>query len=172
MSSHMEQYLIPEESLALVRDDKRLTQALSEGKTLQKIIGWSNTTVKQMYEAAARLAEQGSLEDAADAFLFLCSINPRISSFWIGAGLCAQQQGKLEEALHIFRRGIAHACDEWSIYAHALHCCLDMKRRESALALVELALYVAEMDSDDPRSKELKRQAEPWKAYLESKKEV
>ena len=88
---NLEDFLIDNEAFKKVNNEKVLMQHLQEGKPLQVLFGFSNEATAEFYGAAKSILEQKRFEDAMNAFLFLTTINPYISDFWLGLGMSQQQ---------------------------------------------------------------------------------
>lgn len=81
-------------------------QNLPVGKYVQEEIGYTNDQMVELYEVASRLFDERHYPEALDAFFFLGSLMPRVSSYWIAVGSCYEKMHKTEEAFQIYRLAI------------------------------------------------------------------
>ena len=121
-----------------------------------------------LYEDAYVLLQNGEHSNAADAFLCLTTLNPYVSSYWIGLGLAEQTHRACHAALVAY--GMAIVCDEKNPfpYYYAASCHYLNDDFDEALNSLQLALEKAEGNPfyNDIRSRALASQA----ALLEKKR--
>lgn len=106
--------------------------------TLQEELGISPEVMKRYYQRATQLFEGGD-DSAADAFLFLATLNPNDKDYWISLGTAEQRRGKNREALQAF--GMACIADPDSAIPHlcAAECYVDMDELHKAVESLRLA---------------------------------
>lgn len=92
-------FKIPQEHLDKLNDPDILRRYIDEGKTFQEILEFDDATMERFYQVARSLLEVHRHRDAADAFLFLTTLNPFVSAYWIGLGMCEQSQEEFKQAL-------------------------------------------------------------------------
>lgn len=131
-----------------LKDKKWLKKALAAGKTPQEILGFSEETMNKFYEAACRLFEVKRYEDAANAFLFLVTMNSYHYDYWIGLGAAVQRCGDYEAAIDAYEMAAVCQLENPAPYFHLAKCLFAMHDRESALQAVDLALEYSEGRSE------------------------
>lgn len=141
-------YKISPEAKAVLEQPEVYAERMNRGENLQSILGWSDEIVATMFQAARSLYEQKRYDEAADAFVFLVTINPTVPSFWISAGMVAEAQQDAEKAVQAYRMAILYGADHYPSYAHAARCYMEQGRRREALAVVTLAEEVAQSRDD------------------------
>ena len=146
-----------------LKDKNLLKKELSEGKTAQEILEFSDTTMAKFYWAAYQLFEHKRHADAANAFLFLATLNPHNHDYWLGLGMASQMCHDYEAAIDAYE--LAAMCDIASPvpYFYLAKCLFAIHDRESALQALDLAIETA---SDAEEYAELKRQAQEAKRIL------
>lgn len=136
---------------------------LGEGKSAQEILGVSTETTARFYEAAYRLFEGKRYSEAADAFLFLVTLNPQNHDYWLGLGMSTQMKGNYEEAIDAYEMSAVCEMDNPVSYFYLAKCLFAIHDRESALQAIDLALEYAE---ERDEYQELRQQALAARALL------
>ena len=146
-----------------LKDKKLLEKELAAGKSAQEIIGFSDATMAKFYHAAYQLFEHQRYQDAADAFFFLATLNPRHHEYWLGLGMATQLCHNYEAAIDAYE--LAAICDISSPipYFYLAKCLFAIHDRESALQALDLAIETAGENDDYA---DLKRQATAAKKIL------
>ena len=163
---NLEDFIIDEEAIARISDEEVLLNHLEEGKPLQELFGFTNEVTAEFYEAAKNILEQKRFEDAINAFVFLTTINPYMSDFWVGLGMAHQQNNQHDEAL--FSYSVAFNLDGRQIFPYVLaaQCCMEVKDFERALEVVDSAVLYAEVHNDEQGSRQLKEDAVAAREYV------
>lgn len=140
-----------------------LKKELAAGKTAQEIMGFTNETMAKFYKAAYHLFENRHHSDAANAFLFLVTLNPYNHDYWLGLGMSTQMCGDYESAVDAYEMAaISDICSPVP-YFYLAKCLFAMHDRESALQALDLALEYA---GDSPEYIDLKQQAKAARTIL------
>lgn len=147
-----------------LKNKEKLLEELAEGKTAQEIMEFSDDTLARFYEAAYRLFRANRHEDAANAFLFLVTMNPYNHDFWLGLGMSTQLLGDREAAMDAYEMAASCQIDNPVPYFYLAKCLFETHERESALQALDLAIEYA---NDLPQYAELRAQAEEVKRLLE-----
>ena len=150
-------YLFTPEGIEILKDKKRMEEAVRRELSIQDIMGWSNDVVLDMYDAAVSIAKKQQWEEAEKAFLFLVTVNPFVSSFWTGYGSVAKQLSKFEEALMAYKMAILYAPENCSCYERALALALELDNDTEADAIVNLGETFLAGHLNDPDAAELQR---------------
>lgn len=158
-----EDFTLSDSAKKKLKNKKLLKKELSEGKSAQEIMGFSNETMARFYEAAIKLFEAKKYSDAANAFLFLVTLNPYNHDFWLGLGMSSQLFGDYEAAVDSYEMAANCQLDNPVPYFYLAKCLFAIHERESALQALELAIEYAD---EDPQYDELKLQAEQAKKLL------
>ncbi len=136
------EYYFSEEALALMERPDDVMAGFERGQTLQAQMGFSPDAMCDFYEEAQNLIREELYQDGADAFIFLTTLNPMVSEFWIGLGWCEYSQGHLQEALIAFKWACAADACKIEPYLFAVDCCLRMGDKQQAEAIAAHAMEV------------------------------
>lgn len=146
-----------------LKNKRLLKKELAEGKSAQEIMGFSDATMSKFYQAAYTLFEHKRYHEAADAFLFLATLNLHHHEYWLGLGMATQMCQNYEAAIDAYE--LAALCDITSPvpYFYLAKCLFAIHDRESALQALDLAIETAD---ELEEYAELKQQAEAAKVIL------
>jgi type III secretion system low calcium response chaperone LcrH/SycD len=156
MHDDLHEFQLSEAAKAKLKNKKLLKEELAQGKTAQEILGFSDETMSKFYQAAYLLFEHKRYKDAANAFLFLATLNPHYHEYWLGLGMATQLQQDYEAAIDAYE--LAALCNIVSPvpYFYLAKCLFAIHDRESALQALNLAIETA---SEFEEYAELKQQA-------------
>lgn len=163
MDDDLSDFKLSKRAKAKLKDKKKLKKELAEGKTAQEILGFSDEVMAKFYRASYRLFENRHYSDAADAFLFLVTLNPYNHEYWLGLGMSTQLNGDYELAVDAYEMAAVCHLDSPIPYFYLAKCLFAIHDRESALQALDLAI---EYSGDSLQFQELKEQAETAKALL------
>ena len=163
MEDDLGEFKISKKTKAKLKNRKLLKKQLAEGKSAQDIMGFTDETMAKFYGAAYRLFESRRYTDAANAFVFLVTLNPYNHDYWIGLGMSTQLFGDFEAAIDAYE--MAAICDIQNPvpYFYLAKCLFAMHDRESALQALELAVDCA---GDQLEYQQLKEQALTAKSLI------
>lgn len=163
MKDDLSEFRLSEEAKKKLKNKKLLKKELADGKTAQEIMGFSNETMAKFYKAAYFLFEHKRYTDAANAFLFLATLNPHHHDYWLGLGMSTQMSHEYEAAIDAYE--LAALCDISSPvpYFYLAKCLFAIHDHKSALQALDLAIETA--DEIDEYA-ELKWQAKKAKEIL------
>ena len=141
-----EQLRIPDEVLKNLEDPTFVKKAVQENKTFQDIIGYSADTMQLFYDAAYNWFQEGNYEQAADAFVFLTTLNPFVHNYWLGLGMSEHRSSNFEGALTSY--GMAILIDEKSAVSHyhLATCHYEIGENEQSLKALELAIKYSDVE--------------------------
>lgn len=145
-----------------LKNKELLKKELAAGKTAQQIMGFTDETMAKFYRAAYRLFEHRKYEDAANAFLFLVTLNPHNHDYWLGLGMSTQMYGDFEAAIDAYEMAAVTDVESPVPYFYLAKCLFAIHDRESALQALELALEY----SEGPGYEELRQQAQAARKLL------
>lgn len=148
---------------AKLKDKKLLLEELHAGKTAQQILELSNETMDKLYQAAYTLNEHKRYADAANAFLFLITLNPYDFNYWISLGIASQMCGQYEAAIDAYEIAAIYQIENPTPYFYMAKCLFSIHDRESALEAFNMAIEYA---NESIEHSELKRQAEAARDIL------
>lgn len=163
MQDDLNEFQLSKKVKAKLKNKKLLEKELAEGKTAQEIMEFSDHTMSKFYQAAYVLFEHKRYQDAANAFLFLATLNPHHHEYWLGLGMATQLNQDYEAAIDAYE--LAALCNIASPvpYFYLAKCLFAIHDRESALQALNLAIETA--DGIEEYS-HLKKQAEQAKEML------
>ncbi len=146
-----------------LKNKKLLKKELSEGKSAQQILGFSDSTMGKFYNAAYTLLEHKRYEGAANAFLFLATLNPHNHDYWLGLGMATQLNKDYESAIDAYELAALNDFSNPIPFFYLAKCLFAIHDRESAIQALDLAIETA---ADIDEYAELKQQAEEAKRIL------
>lgn len=163
MKDDLSEFKLTQRAKEKLKNKKLLKKELAEGKTAQEIMEFKDSTMAKFYGAAYRLFEYKRYDDAANAFLFLATLNPHNHDYWLGLGMATQMCQNYEAAIDAYE--LAALCDISSPvpYFYLAKCLFAIHDRESALQALDLAIDTADEIEDYA---DLKRQAQEAKRIL------
>jgi len=163
MQDDLSDFKLSAKTKAKLKNEKLLKKELEKGKTAQEIMGFSDKAMAKFYQAAYFLFEHKRYQDAADAFLFLATLNPHHHEYWLGIGMATQMCQDYDAAIDAYE--LAALCNIISPapYFYLAKCLFAIHERDSALQALDLAIDTAD-DLDE--YSELKRQAEMAKQMI------
>lgn len=144
MSDDLGEFKITKKIKAKLKNKKLLKKELEKGKTAQEIMGFSDVMMAKFYGAAYQLFEGKRYVDAANAFLFLVTLNPYNHDYWLGLGMATQLNGNFESAIDAYEMAAICEVDNPVPYFYLAKCLFAMHDRDSALQALDLALDYAE----------------------------
>lgn len=68
----------------------------------QEMFGFSDETLLHVYDLGVSLIGKGKIQDASVVFIFLTTLAPHVSSYWIALGVCYQELNRYQEAIMAF----------------------------------------------------------------------
>lgn len=158
--------IIPKEHLEKLNDSETLRRYVEEGKTFQELLGIEEESMDSFYQKARSLLEAGRHRDAGDVFIFLTTLNPFVSAYWLGLGMCEQFEEEYKQALIAYSMAsIGDRTNPTPLYYAAAchHACGDISR---ALTSLESAIEVAD---DHENYAEIKSRAQSAQSILSHK---
>ena len=102
----------------------------------------------KFYGAAYRLFEHRRYTEAANAFLFLVTLNPYNHDYWVGMGMCSQLTKDYETAIDAYEMAAICRIDSPVPYFYLAKCLFALHDRDSALQALDLAIEYAENHSE------------------------
>ncbi len=147
----------------LFKNNQELFQLIKEGRTFQEIFGYSDQELEGMFHKANDLFQQQKYEEAMSAFLYLTTLNPNISTYWLGLGMSEQLLEEYSSALIAYQ--LAAIIDEKNpipLY-HSAHCHRQLWDFERAIEALEGAMTRC---ANSPEYSTLQESAENLKAIL------
>lgn len=163
MKDDLSEFRLSEKAKQKLKNKRLLKKELAEGKSAQEIMGFSNETMSKFYRAAYQLFEHKRYPDAANAFLFLATLNPYNHDYWLGFGMSMQLCHDYEAAIDAYELAAIADIASPIPYFYLAKCLFAIHDRESALEALDLAIETA--DELDEYA-ELKQQAKKAKEIL------
>ena len=163
MEDELGEFKISKKVRERLKDKKWLKQELANGRTAQEILEFSDITMAKFYGAAYRLFEHRHYVDAANAFLFLVTLNPYNHDYWLGLGMATQLNGDFEGAIDAYEMAAICELENPIPYFYLAKCLFAMHERDSALEALDLALEYA---SGRGEYEQLRREAKAARVLL------
>lgn len=143
MDENAEAFKIPQEHLDKLNDPDVLRRYVDEGKTFQEILEFDDEAMERFYQVARTLFQIQRHKDAADAFLFLTTLNPFVSAYWIGLGMCEQVQEEYKQALVAYAMATISDRNNPTPLYYAAACHHALNDTDQALRTLESAIEAA-----------------------------
>lgn len=147
----------------LLQNKELLKKELAKGKSAQEIMGFSDEAMAKFYKAARYLFENSHFAGAADAFLFLATLNPYNYEYWLGLGMSMQKCNQFDTAIDAYELAAICEPDTPVPYFYLAKCFFAVHERSNADLALDLALEYA---GDLEQYAELRKQAKQAKALL------
>ena len=144
MEDELGEFKVSKKVREKLKNKAYLKKELAKGKTAQEILGFSDDTMAKFYGAAYKLFEHQKPKDAANAFLFLVTLNPYNHDYWLGLGMATQLCGDFEAAIDAYEMAAVYEMDNPVPYFYLAKCLFAIHDRESALQALDLALEYAD----------------------------
>lgn len=139
----MEEYRIPDEAVERLKNSEVLREHLEKGDTFQEIIGYSSEKMEDFYRIAYNLFQKQEYAKAADAFIFLTTLNPNVHNYWLGLGMSEQLLGNYQSALMSYAMGILTNIHHPLPHYHSATCYRAMRDKNSAIQSLKMAIECA-----------------------------
>jgi len=152
----LEEFKIPEEAVEKLQDPEVLQEHLAEGRTFQEILEYSDETMEKFYHAAYNLFQNGLYHEAADAFVFLTTLNPYVHNFWLGLGMSEQRNEDYEAALVAYGMATMTDMDSPVPHYHSGHCYYLMGEYDTSVSVLDITI---ELCADAEEHASLKKDA-------------
>lgn len=149
------------------KNKEKLRKEIESGKSAQTILGVSEKDMHLLHQAAHTLLEGGKLEAAANAFLFLATLNPKEGDYWYGLGTVLLQQGDVEGAKDALELSTLCGGENPLPYFQLAKILFGMGDREATLEALDWTL---EMANHDDKYKSIREEAEAAKKLLKKPK--
>lgn len=146
-----------------LKDMRQVKKELHEGKSAQEILEFKDSAMVEFYQAAYKLFIGKRYMDAANAFLFLVTLNPYRHDYWVGLGMATQMCQDYEAAIDAYEMAAICQMESPIPYFYLAKCLFAIHDRESALMALDLAI---EYSADSGEFSDLKEQATKAKAIL------
>ncbi|KAF3362038.1 putative regulatory protein, involved in type III secretion lcrH, sycD [Chlamydiales bacterium STE3] len=159
----LNEFKLSKKAKARLKNKPLLKKWLAEGKTAQQILDFSESAMLKFYQAAYHLLEHNRHEDAANAFIFLVTLNPYHHDYWIGLGMASQLRHDYEMAIDAYEMAAVCRVEDPTPYFYLAKCLFAIHDRASALLAFDLAIEYA---GENEKFKDLKKQALQAKKIL------
>jgi tetratricopeptide (TPR) repeat protein len=170
MQQDIAPFLVKEEDFAIISQPDRFVEALSAGKTVQELFGFSNAVMTCFYRTAIYMLENSRDLDARDAFTFLSTLAPQVSEFWEGLGIANFYLQEYDEAIEAFVQ--ASELEPESIHGFFMltRTLVEVGRYDDAKQVLDQGINYAQKNSDQAWAKELLVSANELKILVEQSK--
>ena len=127
-----------------LQDKDKLLKELASGKTAQEILEFPEKHMAKFYGAAHYLFKHEKYEDAANAFLFLVTLNPHNHDYWLGLGMSTQRTGDYEGAIDAYEMAAYYDVNNPVPYFYLAKCFFAVHEHENSLHALDLAIEYAD----------------------------
>ncbi|MCE5317840.1 MAG: SycD/LcrH family type III secretion system chaperone [Parachlamydia sp.] len=163
MEDELGEFKISKKVREKLKDRKWVKQELAKGRAAQDILEFSDETMAKFYGAAYRLFEHRRYIDAANAFLFLVTLNAYNHDYWLGLGMATQMTGDFEAAIDAYEMAAICELENPIPYFYLAKCLFAMHERDSALEALDLAL---EYSNGKSEFNQMRREAQAARVLL------
>lgn len=120
----------------------KLKKALNASPTTESP-AISQTTTDQLYQTASRLFEEKKFKEAIPLYILLTTLNPYGFDYWLGLGLCEQQNFQYESALVAFEMATWTDDNHPAPHIYASECYTALNGKTLAKDALEKAIFKA-----------------------------
>ncbi len=159
-------YLISDDKRREIQDGDNMLEYLAHHQTLQAVLGFADDILLDMYEVAFGLFEQKRYSECIDAFIFLTTINPNLSSFWLGLGSALQMDQRFDEALAAYKIAITKDPERLDGYLYAARCCMQLKDYAEGQRICDVALELAKEHPENEQLAKLIKDVRKMKRHI------
>lgn len=152
----IEEYKIPQEAFERLKDPEIVRKQMKEGKTFQEIIGYSRTAMEKFYKVARNLFQKQEYNKAADAFVFLTTLNPYVHNYWLGLGMSEQLGRTYQGALLAYAMAILTDIGNPTAHYQSASCYRQLEDYDNSVQSYEMAIRCC---GDSAQFKEMKVRA-------------
>ncbi|MBS0634018.1 MAG: tetratricopeptide repeat protein [Verrucomicrobia bacterium] len=124
-------------SQTITEDEQKFVAHLAQGGTLQELAKVDDSVMEALYLGAKRLFDLRLYDDAADAFKFLCALNPKKYLFWHGLAHAEYMQTNYNKALNAFLLVCAANPADVASQVALSRCYEETGQSDKALEVVE-----------------------------------
>lgn len=163
MDDDLGEFKLSKKTREKIKNKAYLKREFAKGKNAQEILGFSDLTMAKFYGAAYKLFEHQKYKDAANAFLFLVTLNPFNPEYWMGLGMATQMSGDYESAIDAYELAAIYEIENPVPYFYLAKCLFAIHDRDSAMQALDLALEYA---NEKPEYEDLKQQAQKARELL------
>jgi len=165
MKRDPKEFRISKKTKEKLKDKKKLHEELASGKSAQEVMGFTDEAMAEFYQGACQLMEHRRYVDAANAFLFLATLNAYQHDYWLGLGMSTQLYGDFDGAIDAYE--MAAICDVNNPvpYFYLAKCLFATHDRKNAREALNITI---EYCSTHPHYQEIKHQAEAALAMIDN----
>lgn len=156
MNEDRQEFMLSNKAKENLKDKKNLKKNLESGKSVLELMDFQQATCAKFYQAAFKLFEQHHYADAADAFLFLITLDSANHDYWLGLGMSTQLLHQYEAAIDAYEMAAISKLDSPVPYFYLAKCLYAVHDKESSLSALNLAI---EYSTDELIFQDLKNQA-------------
>lgn len=149
-------FQLSKKAKAKLKDKEWIKKQIAKGKSPQELLGFSDEAMSKFYAASYKLFEHQKYKDAANAFLFLITLNSYNHDYWLGLGMSTQLLQDYEAAIDAYEMAAICKLESPVPYFYLAKCLFAIHDRESSIQALDLAIEYA---GDDFEFMELKNQA-------------
>jgi len=147
MNGYTDGFHLSEKAKNRLKDKEALKKELAKGKSPQEILEFSDEKMAKFYGAAYRLFEHRRYPEAANAFLFLVTLNSYNFDYWLGLGMATQMCNEFESAIDAYEMAAMLDVESPVPYFYLSKCFFAVHDRENAVTALDMALdYSKESD--------------------------
>lgn len=143
-----------------------LKKEFADGKSAQEIMEITDSSMAEFYTAAQHLFENKRYQEAANAFLFLVTLNSYNYEYWLGLGMSTQLCRNFEAAIDAYEMAVICELDNPVPYFYLSKCFYAINDKENALNAIDLAIEYSE---ENEEFEEIRTQALAAKKLLSQK---
>lgn len=148
MSSGLGDFHLSKKAKEKLKNKDALKKEFEKGKSAQEILGFSDKSMAEFYNAAYRLFNHKRYGDAANAFLFLVTLNSYNYDYWLGLGMSAQMCKEYDLSIDAYEMAAVTKPDSPVPYFYLSKCFFAIHDRENALNALDLALEYSEASEE------------------------
>jgi tetratricopeptide (TPR) repeat protein len=146
---------IPQEYLEAFNNLDTFMEFFEEGTSIYEMLGFSDETLSEFYNALNSLYEKNEYTKVRDGFFFLITICPERADFWTGLGIASNKLHEYEKAIEAFLEALDLDPTSQEAYIGCLHAYTRLNKLQDAYNLCDTGIEYAIQRGDELWAKEL-----------------
>lgn len=131
----VEECALPEEFRKII-ETSELWKEPYEKHELISLSGFSSKIVLNFYSVGINLFDEKKYKESLSVFTFLSILNPEISAFWVGKGLCYEGDLAYDKAIEEFAHAIEADSSEFEPFLGIMRCSQQLKDYSKLIELL------------------------------------
>lgn len=129
------------------------SQSSEKPVLFQELFGLSDETLMSIYDLGVDLVQKENFDHANTLFVFLTTLAPHVTSYWIAQGVCLQALDRHKDAIAIFDAAKVLDPSEPALSAYTIESYLALKEKDKASLEIDALKEIIKSLSGDKKLK-------------------